>query len=75
VQAAILPGAEVLIRTQQFDLIVVSAWLSERERGRILSAAGNTPTLVLAELTLADQLLAEVKRMLPPMNNRTARED
>jgi hypothetical protein len=66
-QAATLEQCEALLHSEEFDLVIVSAWLSEWERGRILPAAGSTPTLVLAELTLADQLLAEVKRMLPPI--------
>jgi DNA-binding response OmpR family regulator len=63
-KSAVLPEAETLLRTQEFDLIVVSAGLSDWERGRILSAAGKTPTLVLTELTLADDLLDEVTRLL-----------
>jgi DNA-binding response OmpR family regulator len=42
---ATLPEAETLLRREQFDLIVVSAWLSEWERGRILAAAGKTPRI------------------------------
>ncbi len=61
---AALPEAETLLRTSNFDLVIVSAWLSEWERGSILSAAGETPALVLTELTLADKLLAEVERLL-----------
>jgi hypothetical protein len=38
--------------------------LSEWERSRILSVVGETPTLVLTELTLADKLLAKVGLML-----------
>ena len=40
---ATMPEAETLLHTGQFDLVVVSAWLSEWERGRILGAAGKTP--------------------------------
>jgi hypothetical protein len=29
-----LPEAEVLVRTGQFDLVVMSAWLNERDIGR-----------------------------------------
>jgi hypothetical protein len=57
-----MPEAEVLLRTEEFDLIVVSAQLGESERGRILSAAGETPTYVLPGLTLAAELLAKVER-------------
>jgi hypothetical protein len=61
---AILPDAPTILRTEEFDLIIVSAWLEEWEQGRILAAAGKRPVLVLTELTLADNLLAEVERRL-----------
>jgi|HubBroStandDraft_6_1064221.scaffolds.fasta_scaffold856379_2 hypothetical protein len=64
-QSATLEEAEILLRTSKFDLVIVSAWLSEWERGRILAAAGKTPALVLTELTLAEDLLAQVERLLP----------
>jgi hypothetical protein len=63
-KAAAMPEAEGLLRTEEFDLIIVSAWLEEWEKGQILKAAGKTPALVLTELTLADKLLAEVGRLL-----------
>jgi DNA-binding response OmpR family regulator len=69
-QAATVPEAEVLLRTEEFDLIVVSAQLSESERGRILSAAGETPIYVLHGLTLATELLAQVERLLPATRPR-----
>jgi hypothetical protein len=59
-----LPEAQILLRTEQFDLVVISAWLSEWDRGIILSAAGKTPALVLTDLTFGDKLLAEVDRAL-----------
>ena len=59
-----LPEAETLLRTDEFDLVIVSAWLEERERERILAAAGKTPALVLSELTLAEKMLAQVERLL-----------
>jgi DNA-binding response OmpR family regulator len=65
-QAVTLEEAESLLRMSEFDLVIVSAWLSEWERGRILAAAGETPALVLTELTLADKRLAKVERMLQP---------
>jgi hypothetical protein len=46
-------------------LVIISAWLSEWDRGRILSAAGKTSTYVLRELTLASELLGQVERLLP----------
>ncbi len=63
--AAVLAEAEILLRTSKFDLVIISAWLSEWEKGRILTAAGETPALLLTELTLADDLLAQVERLLP----------
>jgi hypothetical protein len=59
-----LPEAETLLQTDEFDLVIVSAWLEERERERILAAAGKTPALVLNELPLAEKLLAQVERLL-----------
>jgi hypothetical protein len=46
-QAATPHEVEILLRTEEFDLITVSARLSESEKGRILSAVGETPTCVL----------------------------
>jgi DNA-binding response OmpR family regulator len=63
---AALTEAENLARTEEFDLIIVSAWLSDRETDRILAAAGETPALVLTEMTSADELLAKVERVLAP---------
>lgn len=63
-QSVTLKEAKSLLRTSEFDLVIVSAWLSEWERGRVLSAAGETPILVLTGLTLAGNLLAKVERML-----------
>jgi hypothetical protein len=63
-QSAMLPEVEDLLRSQEFDLLIVSAWLSEQETAKILTTAGKTPALVLNELTLADKLLAEVERLL-----------
>jgi len=65
-KSATVAEAEILLRTEEFDLLIVSAWLEEWERGRILAAAGRTPALLLTELTLAEKLLAQVERMLEP---------
>jgi DNA-binding response OmpR family regulator len=62
-QLATLPEAETILRTERFDLVVFSAWLGEWAKGKILAAAGNTPVLMLTELTYANDLLAQVKRM------------
>jgi hypothetical protein len=61
---ATLEEAQILLRTEEFDLVVVSAWLNEWDRGIILAAAGKTPALVLTDLTFGDQLLAKVDRAL-----------
>jgi hypothetical protein len=63
---AALSEAENLARTKKIDLIIVSAWLSKRETNRILAAAGETPALVLTEMTPADELLTRVERLLAP---------
>jgi|ERR1700733_9541103 len=63
-QSATVPEAELLLRTEKFDLIVVSTFLDEEEKGRIHSAAGKIPTLILRGLTLAPELLVEVERLL-----------
>jgi hypothetical protein len=65
-QAATVPEVEVLLRTgAEFDLIIVSAQLSESERRSILICTGETPTYVLHGLTLAAELLAQVEGLLP----------
>ena len=63
-RSATVSEAELLLLTEEFDLIIVSAFLDEWEKGRILAAAGTMPTLVLRGLTLAPALLVEVERVL-----------
>jgi len=63
-QSANVAEAEILLLTVKFDLIIVSAFLDEWEKGRILAASGAMPTLVLRRLTPAPELLSEVERML-----------
>jgi DNA-binding response OmpR family regulator len=63
-QAVTLEEAKSLLRMSEFDLVIISAWLEEWEKGQILEAAGKTPALVLTELALADKLLAKVELML-----------
>jgi hypothetical protein len=67
-QAATLPEGETLLRAGKYDLVIICAWLTEWERGRILSAAGKTPTYVLRGMTLAPELLAQVEQRLCPVN-------
>jgi hypothetical protein len=66
-QAATVQEAEILLQTEKYDLVIISAWLSERESGQILSAAGETPTYVLRGLTFTSELLAQVERLLSPV--------
>jgi hypothetical protein len=63
-ELAVLPRAAYRLRTENFDLVIVSAWLEEWDRKLILAAAGEVPALVLTELTLASELLAKVERLL-----------
>ena len=63
---ATLEEAEILLLNEQFDLVVVSAWLNDSEKDSLLSAVGRTPTYVLPGLTLAGELLAQVGRRLAP---------
>jgi hypothetical protein len=65
-RAASLREAEILLRTEKYDLVIISSCLSEWERGRILSAAGKTPRYVLRGVTFASELLAQAERLLPP---------
>jgi hypothetical protein len=74
-QAASLMDAEILLRTEKYDLAIVSASLSEWERGRILLAAGKTPTYFLRSLTFAPELLAQVEQRLSPVSRSASCED
>jgi DNA-binding response OmpR family regulator len=65
VQAATLGEAEALLHDQVYDLVIISAQLTDREEARMLSVAGKTPTYVLDGLTLAGDLLDQVKQRLP----------
>ena len=63
-KSATVAEAEIPLRTEEFDLVVVSAFLSGFEKDRVISAAGEIPTLVLEGLTLASELLAQVELLL-----------
>ena len=63
--------AETLLRFEEFDLVIVSAWLSEREKGKILQTAGKMPVLVLTGFTRADKLLAQVEQRLRSVTDGT----
>ena len=72
-QSATAPEAELLLRSQDFDLIIVSAFLEEWEKARVLSAAGKVPSLVLLGLVLAPELLIEVQKMLAEASLKTSK--
>jgi hypothetical protein len=64
-QAVMLAEAESLLRTAEFDLIILSAILSGEERDHISAFIGGTvPILALKKLTFASELLAEVEQRL-----------
>jgi hypothetical protein len=57
--------AETLLRTTEFDLIILSAILTNEERESISAFIGNrVPILVLKKLTFASELLAEIEQRL-----------
>ena len=64
-QAVMIAEAESLLRTAEFDLIILSAILASEERERISAFIGGTiPILTLKKLTFASELLAEVEQRL-----------
>ena len=63
-KSATVAEAEILLRTEEFDLFIVSAFLSQSERDRVISAAGERPTLELEGETFPPELLAQVERLL-----------
>ena len=69
-QTASLEDAADLIKKEAFDLIIVSAFLSEADQQRVLFAAGDTPTLVLKGITVAPELLAAVEGNLATSASR-----
>jgi hypothetical protein len=73
-QAASLTDAEILLHREKYDLVIISACLSEWERGRILSAARKTPTYVLRGLTFAPEMLAQVGQLLSPHERSGVRD-
>jgi hypothetical protein len=65
-KSATVAEAEILLRTEEFDLVIVSAFLSPEEQASVISAAGETPALVLEGVTFPPELLAQVERRLLP---------
>jgi hypothetical protein len=57
--------AENLLRTEEFDLIILSAILSSEEREHISEfIGGSVPILALKKLTFASELLADIEQRL-----------
>jgi hypothetical protein len=64
-EAVMFAEAESLLRTAEFDLIILSAILSAEERDSISAFIGGTvPILALKKLTFASELLAEIEHRL-----------
>jgi DNA-binding response OmpR family regulator len=64
-RCSLYPKSADILRTEHFDLIVVSAFLSDEQKRKILEVVNeSTPTIVLKGLTLAPDLLALVKDRL-----------
>jgi hypothetical protein len=64
-QATMYGDAEHLLRTQEFDLIILSAILNGEEKDHISAIVnGGTPILPLKKLIFASELLAEVEQRL-----------
>jgi hypothetical protein len=63
-RSATVSEAEILLRMERYDLVIVSAFLSLHERHRTVSGVGDGPVLVLNGLTLAPELLALVEARL-----------
>jgi DNA-binding response OmpR family regulator len=65
VRPADLEEAEILLHSQAFDLLILSATLNDEEKQRIIAAAGSkTQILALSELTMPLELLSEVAKQL-----------
>jgi hypothetical protein len=64
-QAVMFADAETLLRTTEFDLIILSAILTNEEREHVFEFIGDrVPILVLKKLTFASELLAEIEQRL-----------
>ena len=64
-EAVMFGEAESLLRTAEFDLIILSAILSGEEKDRISAFIGGTiPIVALKKLTFASELLAEIEQRL-----------
>ena len=64
-EAVMFAEAESLLQTEGFDLIILSAILTNEERESISAFIGDrVPILVLKKLTFASELLAEIEQRL-----------
>jgi hypothetical protein len=62
---SLFSDAEGILRSERFDLIVVSAFLSDEEKADVLAIDdGRTPTIMLQGLTMAPELLNLVESRL-----------
>jgi hypothetical protein len=62
---SLFADAEGILRSERFDLIVVSAFLSDEEKADVLAIDdGKTPTIMLQGLTMAPELLSLVETRL-----------
>jgi hypothetical protein len=64
-QYVMYPDAERLLTREAFDLIILSAILSQEEKDHIWTIVGDTPpVLTLKKLVFASELLRDVERRL-----------
>jgi CheY-like chemotaxis protein len=68
---ATIPEAEILLLTEQFDLVILSSRLSKDHRARVLAVAGTTKTLALDGVTFPSELLKGIERILGPTEHAT----
>ena len=63
-QTATVKDAAEVVSKEAFDLVIVAAFLNEEDKRRVLSAAGDTRTLVLQGFTVPPELLAAIEAKL-----------
>lgn len=64
-RSATVSEAEILLATNRYDLVIVSAFLSADEKRRCISAVADGAFMVLDGLTMVSELLALVEARLP----------
>jgi DNA-binding response OmpR family regulator len=61
--------ADALLGLQRFDLIILSAILTDEEKAHIHDiAGGSTPILALKKLVFASELLSDIESYLRPVS-------